>query len=305
MTDTPEPMAAPDAATVGLVWDTEPVTGSRPGPFLVDVFVGIKRHLSTLGKDLVVLAGARAADGVTAYVTAARRGGLDGLIVMGVDEGHPALTALTASDLACVAIDLPLYRNRTTYVASDNRAGAASAVAHLHALGHRDIATITGPLSLMPAVERLVGYRYEMARAGIPVRPEYIASGEFSEESGHACATRLLSLPEPPTAIFAADDRLAVGAMRALADADLSIPKDVAVVGFDDSPAADLVRPGLTTVAQDAQAVGVGAVSLLLQAIGAEPAEAGEPDFRRVAEPLLVPTRLVVRESCGASARLL
>src|SRR5256714_9107387 len=269
MTDTPEPTAAPDAATVGLVWDTEPVMGSRPGPFLVDVFVGIKRHLSTLGKDLVVLAGARAADGVTAYVAAARRGGLDGLIVMGVDEGHPALTALTASDLACVAVDLPLYRNRTTYVASDNRAGAVSAVAHLRSLGHHEIATITGPLSLMPAVERLVGYRYDMARAGIPVRPEYIASGEFTEESGHACATRLLSLPEPPTAIFAADDRLAVGAMRALTDAGLSIPKDVAVVGFDDSPAAELVRPGLTTVAQDAQAVGVGAVSLLLQALGA------------------------------------
>lgn len=305
MTDTPELIAVPDAATVGLVWDTEPVMGSRPSPFLVDVFVGIKRHLSTLGKDLVVLGAARPEDGVLAHVAAARRGGLDGLIVMGVEEGHPALTALTASDLACVAVDLPLYRNRTTYVASDNRAGAASAVAHLHSLGHQDIATITGPLSLMPTVERLVGYRYEMARAGIAVRPEYIASGEFTEESGHACATRLLSLPEPPTAIFAADDRLAVGTMRAVADAGLSIPKDVAVVGFDDSPAAVLVRPSLTTVAQDAQAVGVGAVSLLLQAIKAQRPEAEESDFGRVAEPLLVPTRLVVRESCGASARLL
>src|SRR4051812_14403888 len=268
--------AGPRGVALGMVWDADSATAGRRNPLLVDVFVGVRRCLSAKGADLVMLAAARPEAGVDAYVHAARRHALDGVLVMGVDEGHPALTALTASDLACVAVDLPLYRNRTTYVASDNRAGAASAVAHLHSLGHQDIATITGPLSLMPTVERLVGYRYEMARAGIAVRPEYIASGEFTEESGHACATRLLSLPEPPTAIFAADDRLAVGTMRAVADAGLSIPKDVAVVGFDDSPAAVLVRPSLTTVAQDAQAVGVGAVSLLLQAIKAQRPDAEE-----------------------------
>lgn len=302
MTEIPE-AAEPAGVAVGMVWDADSALAGRRDPLLVDVLVGIRRRLSTMGADLVMLAGARPEDGVEAYVDAARRHGLDGVIVMGVDEGHPALTALTASGLACVAVDLPLYRNRTTYVASDHRAGAASAVAHLHELGHRAIATVTGPLWLMPAVERLVGYRFEMARTGTPVRPEYVVSGEYTEESGYACAQSLLSLPEPPTGVFAADDRMAVGVLRALADAGVPVPGEVSVIGFDDVEAASLVRPRLTTVAQDHVAISAGAVDLLVRTIGRESGQGGDgaPD-RRAAEALLVPTRLVLRESCGVLA---
>ena len=311
---------------VGMVWDADGgghgvgdgvgggAGAGRREPLLVDVFTGIRRSLSMTGTDLVMLAAARPQDGVDAYVDAARRHGLDGVIVMGVDEGHPALTALTASGLACVAVDLPLYRNRTTYVASDHRAGAASAVGYLHGLGHRAIATVTGPLSLMPTVERLVGYRFEMARTGAAVRPEYVVSGDYTEESGYECARRLMSLAEPPTAVFAADDRMAVGVMRALADLGVSVPGEVSVVGFDDGEAASLVRPGLTTVAQDHAGIGAGVVELLVRTIGMGSFEGdgggdgggggyGEVrQRRRAAEPVLVPTRLVVRGSCAAVA---
>ncbi|GAA1971967.1 substrate-binding domain-containing protein [Catenulispora subtropica] len=305
MTETPD-SAEPADIALGMVWDADSATAGRRSPLQVDVFVGVRRHLSAHGADLVLLAAARPEDGVDAYVHAAHRHGLDGVLVLGVDEGHPALTALTASGLPCVAVDLPIYRNQTTYVASDNRAGAVSAVEHLRALGHRAIATITGPLSLMPAVERLVGYRFEMARAGLPVRPEYVVSGEYTQESGYACAQRLLSLQEPPTAVFAADDRMAVGVIRALADAGVAVPGEVSVVGFDDVEAAALVRPGLTTVAQDHAAIGEGAVELLLRTIRGEAPDGADGDDRtrerRAAEPLLVPTRLVVRESCGPVA---
>ena len=304
MTETPEP-AEHAGTAIGMVWDADSATAGRRDPLLVDVFVGIRRRLSTIGTDLVMLAAARPQDGVEAYVDAAHRHGLDGVIVMGVDEGHPALTALTASGLACVAVDLPLYRNRTTYIASDHRAGAVSAVGHLHELGHRAIATVTGPLSLMPAVERLVGYRFEMARTGTPVRPEYVVSGDYTEESGYACARRLLSLPERPTAVFAADDRMAVGVLRALAEAGVSVPGDVSVIGFDDVEAACLLRPGLTTVAQDHVAISAGAVDLLLRTIAMTQSGGDADDSlsqRRAAESLLVPTRLVVRESCGPVA---
>ncbi|WP_228562581.1 substrate-binding domain-containing protein, partial [Catenulispora rubra] len=278
-----EGVAGAVAGAVGMVWDADGGVGvdadgggdgngagggarvgaGRRDPLLVDVFTGIRRRLSATGTDLVMLAAARPQDGVDAYVDAAHRHGLDGVIVMGVDEGHPALTALTASGLACVAVDLPLYRNRTTYVASDHRAGAASAVGYLHGLGHRAIATVTGPLSLMPTVERLVGYRFEMARTGTAVRAEYVVSGEYTEESGYECARRLMALAEPPTAVFAADDRMAVGVLRALGDLGVAVPGEVSVVGFDDVEAASLVRPGLTTVAQDHAGIGAGAVELL------------------------------------------
>ncbi|MEZ0109752.1 LacI family transcriptional regulator [Catenulispora sp. EB89] len=275
-TETPH-VAEPAGVAVGMVWDADAdahggggggAAERRRDPLLVDVFAGIRRRLSAMGTDLVMLAAARPQDGVDAYVDAAHRHGLDGVIVMGVDEGHPALTALTASGLACVAVDLPLYRNRTTYVASDHRAGAASAVGYLHGLGHRAIATVTGPLSLMPAVERLVGYRFEMARTGTPVRPEYVVSGEYTEASGYECTRRLMALADPPTALFAADDRMAVGALRALADLGVAVPGEVSVIGFDDVEAASLVRPGLTTVAQDHAAIGAAAVESLVRTIG-------------------------------------
>ena len=305
MTETFEPfeLVEPGGVALGMVWDADSATAGRRSPLLVDILVGVRRHLSSRGADLVLLAAARPEDGVDAYIDAARRHRLDGVLVMGVDEGHPALTALTASGLPCVAIDLPLYRNHTTYIASDNRAGATSAVAHLHSLGHEAIATITGPLSLTPAVERLVGYRFEMARAGLPIHPDYVVSGEYTPESGYTCTQQLLSLSNPPTAIFAADDRIAVGALHALADAGISVPNQMSVIGFDDVEAATLIRPALTTVAQDHAAISEGAVELLLRTIdGKAPCDDEQGQERRAAEPLLVPTRLVPRESCGPVA---
>jgi LacI family transcriptional regulator len=285
---------------IGLLWDTGYANEGRRPAFLLDLFVGIKQALTAGGFHLMVLSVADAA-GVDAYLRAARQHSLDGVIMMGVDEGHPAVTALVDSGIACVAIDLALQRKRTTYVTSDNRSGAASAVRHLHALGHRAIATITGPLFVMPAAERLAGYRYQLARVGLDLRPEYIEHGDFYLSSGYECAQRLISLPEPPTAIFVAGDEMAIGAMQALDDAGISVPADMAVVGFDDIEAASLVRPALTTVAQDRVGIGVGAVETLLNAIGT-----GDDDGRDTqrntypaAAPLLIPTQLIVRGSCG------
>ncbi|WP_194912531.1 LacI family DNA-binding transcriptional regulator [Catenulispora rubra] len=286
---------------IGLIWDTGYANEGRRPAFLLDLFVGIKQALTAVGFHLMVLSIAGGASGVDVYRRAARQHSLDGVIMMGVDEGHPAITALVDSGIACVAIDLSLQRKRTTYVTSDNRSGAAGAVRHLHSLGHRAIATITGPLAVMPAAERLAGYRYQMARVGLDPRPEYVEHGDFYLSSGYECAQRLISLPEPPTAIFVAGDEMAIGAMQALDDAGLSVPGDMAVVGFDDIEAASLVRPALTTVAQDRVRIGVGAVETLLNAIGAD--DDGGRDSKRntypAAAPLLIPTQLIVRGSCG------
>jgi len=279
---------------VGLIWDTGYTTDNRRHPFLLDLFVGIKQTLAESGHHLMLLSTADTSAAVDVYVRAARQHSLAGVIMMGVDEAHPAVTALVDSGATCVGIDLPLQRSRTTYVTSDNRTGAASAVRHLHGLGHTAIATITGPLTLMPATERLAGYRYEMARLGLSVNPDYVVHGDFFMASGYECAARLLALPEPPTAIFAAGDEMAIGALHALADAGLRAPEDVAVVGFDDIEAASLVRPTLTTVAQDRMGLGAGAVQALLNAL----------DGDGVAQaPVQVATRLVVRGSCGADLR--
>jgi LacI family transcriptional regulator len=163
-------------------------------------------------------------------------------------------------------------------------------------LGRRRIAIINGPLSLMPASERLAGYRYQSALLGLAYRPEYVANGDFFLSSGYDATRKLLTLSEPPDAIFAAGDEMAIGAMHAIFDAGLSVPRDVAVVGFDDIETASLVRPALTTVAQAPKDLSASAVDALLTIIGADSTE------RPVTPPpRILPTRLVIRASCGAS----
>jgi len=289
--------------TIGLIWDTGYDREGRRHPFLQDLLVALKRPLSDAGYHLMLLATAETEGGVDAYLRATRQHSLDGVVLMGVDERHPAITAVVDAGVACVAVDLALHGPRTTYVSSDNRTGAATAVAHLHALGRRRIAIITGPLSLMPASDRLTGYRYQSARLGLPYLPEYVAYGDFFLASGYDATRRLLDLPDPPDAIFAAGDEMAIGAMHAITDAGLSVPDDIAVVGFDDIESASLVRPALTTVAQDPKALCASAVDALLTIIGdtdATPDQTGMP--KTVPAPRILATRLVIRASCGARA---
>jgi LacI family transcriptional regulator len=286
---------------VGLIWDTDAEIAAHGNrhPFLQDLLIGLKGALSAAGYHLMLLSTAQAASGVHGYVRAARQHSLDGVLMMAVDPHHPAITALIDSQIPCVAVDLPVRGPRATHVTSDNRAGATAAVRHLHALGHRRIGTITGHPHMLPAAERLAGYRYEIARLGLEQRAEYVVHGDFFLPSGYECMRRLLALPEPPTAVFAAGDEMAIGALHAIADAGLEVPDDVAMVGFDDIEAASLVRPALTTVAQDRRAFGTAAVAALVDVIGA----AGDGvDSGVVPAPRIVPTQLVVRASCGAEA---
>jgi LacI family transcriptional regulator len=284
--------------TIGLIWDTGYDAEGRRHPFLQDLLVSLKRPLSAAGYHLMLLATAEPDAGVDSYLRATRQHSLDGVILMGVDERHPAITALVDASVACVAVDLALHRSRTTYVTSDNRTGAATAVEHLYATGRRRIATITGPLSLLPASERLAGYRYQAARLGLPYRPEYVVPGDFFLASGYAATRRLLEVPEPPDAIFAAGDEMAIGALHAIADAGRSVPGDIAVVGFDDIEAAALVRPALTTIAQDPRALCASAVDTLMTIIGdAEQEPAGRGRRPALPAPRILPTELVVRSS--------
>ncbi|HEY1486987.1 MAG TPA: LacI family DNA-binding transcriptional regulator [Micromonosporaceae bacterium] len=282
--------------TIGLIWDTGYDRDGSRHPFLQDLLVALKRPLSDAGYHLMLLATAESEEAVDTYLRAARQHSLDGMILMGVDERHPAITAVVEAQVPCVAVDLPLRGPRTTYVSSDNRTGAATAVTHLHALGRRRIAIINGPLSLMPASERLAGYRFAIAQLGLTLRPEYVAHGDFFLRSGYDATRRLLDLPEPPDAIFAAGDEMAIGAMHAIFDAGLTVPSDIAVVGFDDIETASLVRPALTTVAQAPSDLCRSAVDALLTIMGDS-----EDGHANVPPPRIMPTHLVVRASCGAA----
>ena len=281
---------------VGVLLETGPGHPDLLHPFFQEVLVGLKHGAGAGGYDLLLFATDEPGNGfggTHSYLRRADHHGVDGVVVMGFDARDAEMRKLTTSGLPCIGIDADLGGTRTGFVMSENRDGAAKAVRHLHELGHERIATITGPTSTRPGADRLAGYLQELERLGLPARDDYVIEGDFYDETGHAATLRLLELPEPPTAVFAASDLMAAGALRAAHELGAAVPGDLAVVGFDDIALAALIQPSLTTVRQNMQAIGEAAAKALGRMI---------EDPTSAPEQLLVPTELVVRASSGERA---
>ncbi|HSC49261.1 MAG TPA: LacI family DNA-binding transcriptional regulator [Gaiellaceae bacterium] len=278
---------------VGVILDTGPGHPDLLHPFFQEVLVGLKHGAGARGYDLLLFASDEPGNGfggTHSYLRRAGHHGVDGAVVLGFDGRDPQIARLAASNLPCIVVDADLGGPRTGFVMSENEDGARLAVRHLHGLGHERIATITGTLGTAPGDDRLEGYRSELAALGLALRDEYVVEGDFYDESGYRGTRRLLELDEPPTAIFAASDLMAAGALRAANELGVGVPADVAVVGFDDIGLASLIQPQLTTVRQDMHALGEAAAVGLARMIE-------DPEAAPARE--LVPTRLVVRASSG------
>jgi LacI family transcriptional regulator len=262
-------------------------------PFFQDVLVGLKHGIGERGFDVLLFATEQphsSGGGAHSYLRRARHHRVDGVVLMGVDRDDPEVARLLDSKIPLIAVDLDVRGERASHVASDNVGGARLAVRHLHGLGHGRIATIAGPLDSKPGADRLLGFRAELQALGLPARPEYEQVGDFYTESGKAAMRTLLELKEPPTAVFAAADLMAVGAIQAATEAGLRVPQDLAVVGFDDIQLAPLLSPPLTTIRQDRLGLGLAAARALVEQIE-------NPDI--VPPVLTLPVELVVRASCG------
>ncbi|GIJ51461.1 LacI family transcriptional regulator [Virgisporangium aliadipatigenens] len=281
-------LATKKSNLIGLVWDTDHRQPGWRHPFFQEILVALKSALSSHGLHLLMLANpSDADDGMRdQHIRAVRRHNLDGVVLIDNGSHDPALLALAEDAVPCVSIDLAVAGPGTTYVTSDNEGGARAAARHLIERGHRRIATIAGPQRTAPGQQRLTGFRAELDANGIALPEEYVVGGDFYFDSGFTCMQRLLALPDPPTAVFAAGDAMAVGALRAAAAGGLRIPEDVALVGFDDIDLAALVQPALTTVAQDKPGFGTAAADALLAMLAGDPAPAA---------PIILPTHLVVR----------
>jgi LacI family transcriptional regulator len=177
-------------------------------------------------------------------------------------------------------------------IAPDDRNGARRAVRHLLALGHRRIAFINGLAGWDAAINRLAGYEEELAAWAVAPDPALIRQGDWQVQSGYEAAQQLFRMAERPTAVFAANDLMALGVIYAAQEAGLRIPADLAIVGYDDRDVAGFVRPALTTVQMPCEQMGHIAAESLLRLIR------GEIDLL---EPTLVQGDLVVRQSCGAN----
>jgi LacI family repressor for deo operon, udp, cdd, tsx, nupC, and nupG len=217
----------------------------------------------------------------------------EGLLVINpyADGRHRHLPA----DVPTVFVGARPREEAVDSVALDDEGAAVIATQHLLGLGHQHIATICGPMREDCSQDRLAGYQAAVAAAGLSADPDLIIEGDWSATTGHEALQRLMRLAHPPTAIFAQNDRMAIGVLRAAREAGLRVPGQLAVIGVDDMPLASYFEPSLTTMRQDLVAIGCQAAGLLICAVE-------NPGAER--QHLRLPAELIVRESTGGAARI-
>jgi len=219
---------------------------------------------------------------------------LDGIIVVSNVVEEPLVELLDRHQFPAILVGRhPIFD--LSFVDVDNRLSARMVVNHLIDHGHTRIGMIGGSTNLIATLDRRDGYHDALFAAGLSIDPALYVGGDFQEMGGYIAMRRLLALPDRPTAIFSASDVMALGAMRAITEAGLSIPHDIALIGFDGIERGATSAPPLSTIAQPVAELGQQAVSMLLQRIETPAA----PPMHRY-----LPTELRIRESCGCAAPL-
>nr|WP_231116171.1 LacI family DNA-binding transcriptional regulator [Motilibacter rhizosphaerae] len=255
-------------------------------PFSTELLKGASRAIHGSGYELVVYsAGGLAVDSVGWEKRYLSR--LGGTLIDGAVLVTPTVVEADAA-IPLVAVDPHRGRSGLPMVDSDNRRGARLATEHLLGLGHRRIGFLAGRPDLESAEQRALGYRQALEAHGIPLDPDLVQIGAYEQELSADAARALLTLPDRPTAVFAANDRSAIETLEMARVLGIAVPSELSVVGFDNIPESVMAEPPLTTVNQPIQDMGRMAVELLLELLGgASPAQTH----------LTLPTDLVLRSS--------
>ena len=247
---------------------TEPTGRLFSDPFFPRILRGVTTTVAARDIQVVLLLPDSIADSrrTADYLVA---GHVDGAILVSLHGDDPLPARIIEAQIPVVVVGRPLHASGISYVDVDNRGGARSAVADLIAGGRRVIAAIGGPTDMAAAQDRRAGYRDALVDAGIGLDAALEASAEFTHEGGIDAMRRLLAARPDIDAVFAASDLLAAGALSVLDAAGRKVPKDVAIVGYDDSPVAATSRPPLTSVRQPIEEMGQEAARLLLELVDA------------------------------------
>lgn len=257
-------------------------------PFFSELMLGVENELESAGYAIIFGNSHNSSDRQLRYLNSFRDRRVDGLIVVMAPDTKPSALQDVASGTPLVLVDRGFDQWAGDQVLGDDGAGMKLAVDHLLQLGHRRVALINGERYVSTADRRRRGFELALHARGL--HPHHVSDGSFTIESGHAQATRLLESPEPPTAICAGNDLLAMAAIAAARERSLRVPDDLSVVGYDDIAYARLVSPGLTTVRQPATSMGAEAAKLLLERFVQE---------RTEDRTIIIRPELVVRESAG------
>jgi LacI family transcriptional regulator len=262
------------------------------GEFFSEVIRGADETAQKFGYHLLVSSSHSSREEIAGALKT-MRGRVDGLVIMSPDIDTQTLEQNLPHNHPVVLVNCPVDNASFDSLNVDNYGGAFQMVKHLIGHGHQRIAIITGTPGNSDAVDRLRGFRDAMAEAGQPVDEDLIVAGEFSETSGYEATRTLLGRAVRPTAIFASNDSMAIGALSALREQDVRIPQEIALAGFDDTPIGVFLSPALTSVRVDIYNLGVLAIRNVLEAVR-------EKDAHKKRQTVL-PTTLSTRESCGCT----
>jgi LacI family transcriptional regulator len=237
-------------------------------PLFPPIVRGVEKVLEPLGYVSIIVNTDGRRDREQEMVGVLLEHGVDGIIHAAVERDDPILDEVRRAGVPLVTVNRALEDHSVPGVVNDDADGIAMMMEHLVSFGHTEIAHIAGPEQLSTGVIRLAAFRAAAIKYGLDI-PEYhiSQSTELNEKNGKRCAQALLSLTRPPTAIIAANDRLALGVFDAIQQMGLSCPDDISVTGFNDYGFLKLIPPGLTTVKVDKQAGGRRSAELLMQLI--------------------------------------
>jgi DNA-binding LacI/PurR family transcriptional regulator len=257
-------------------------------PFFAEIARSVEDRSHDLGFNLVICNTDNDPDKESQYISLLKQKSADGIIVATGVRNDELLKTLIRHNvaIALIAREMPTLAAHTVLV--DDFNGGYLATAHLTALHHRRIGVIVEDLSLMSSKERLRGYRHALSEAGLAYDDNLVGVTSFNVESSREAAGRLLGGPEPPSAIFACNDLLAIGAIQAARQRGLVIPEQLSVVGFDNTILATITDPPLTTVAQPIASLGAQVVDLITQQI---------TGIQQTIQRIVLQPELVVRSS--------
>lgn len=258
-------------------------------PFLAEVSRGVEDRGFELGYNVILCDSAGDLEREADYIELLLEKKVDGIVFVAAGESSNHIRGLIEQGVPVVVCDRELPGVEVDTVIADNVKSGYQATQHLIELGHRRIGCIAGPEELNISSKRLQGYKAALEQHGIPLREELIIQRDFRYRGGYEATRQLLTLDEPPTAIFASNDLMAIGAICAASELKLRIPQDVAIIGCDDIALASFTNPRLTTVAQPKREMGAIAVEMLVERI---------KDKDNLPARRVLPTALVLRDSC-------
>lgn len=254
--------------TIGML-----VTASS-NPFYAEVVRGVERSCYERGYSLILCNTEGDIDRMSHSIETLMQKRVDGLLLMCTENHRPSQDILRCyPSLPIIMMDWAPFEGVNDVIQDNSLLGGEMATSYLIARGYTRIACIAGPQDKTPAKERLEGYRQAMDRAGLPIPSGYEVASDFEFGGGLVAMKQLLALPEPPEAVFTSNDAMAVGVYQALHQAGLSIPQDMAVIGYDDIEIAQYMTPPLTTIHQPKDSLGELAIDTLIHRLNNPEAE--------------------------------